>query len=74
MTCARIGSIHLCHGPATEAHPTGIQQSAAYCPKCRKRRVLDLVAHVPIEPSYYGPTYSWDCPCGGRKYAPGWGE
>ena len=72
MTCHHIDGAVICRGPATEVHPTGRKVSAAYCPTCKQRTVLELVALVPIEPSYYGPEFRWRCECGGMKHAPGW--
>lgn len=57
------GGVHICRGPATRKEYVGHQASARYCHRCRRRRVHELVAAVPVEPSYYGPTFRWECPC-----------
>lgn len=72
MPCLPIEGAVVCTGPKTEAQRTGRKISAAYCPACKHRTVLELVAHWPIEPSYYGPHFTWTCECGGEKPAPGW--
>jgi hypothetical protein len=74
VTCEFRDGMVLCRGPRTRAEPTVYQRSAGYCTGCRKRRVQTLIAHVPIEPSYYGPHFTWRCPCGKDMSAPGWEE
>lgn len=68
-----MSSLHIHHGPRTKPQATDIQKSA-YCPKCKRRRVLTLTAHVSVEPSHYGPHFTWNCQCGGSKSAPGWSD
>lgn len=73
MACHPLEGAVVCTGPVTEIKPTGQKVSAAYCPKCKQRTVLELVLVVSVEPSYYGPECRWRCSdCGGLKYAPGW--
>ena len=77
--------VHLYHGPEMaeqEANPPR-QRSAAFCPKCKRRRVQDLKVLVPVmDPetmdesammaaAFCGPEFRWACPCGERLYAPG---
>lgn len=67
MSCHELaGGVHICTGPATRREVTDHKRSAAWCPKCRQRRVQTLVLAVPIEPSYYEPAAHWECPCDGK--------
>lgn len=75
MPCHDLaGGGHICTGPTTERVPTGRRKSASHCGACKRRRVLELVAHVPTAPSYYGSHYTWQCVCGWEKIAREYGE
>jgi hypothetical protein len=78
--------IHINYGPKCEEKTTENQRSAAWCHVCQRRRVQTLTYLMPImDPetmddsammaaAFYGPTFRWKCPCGGKMPAPGWGE
>ena len=64
--------LHINYGPELgEPEFTGKERSAAWCPKCKKRRVQKLYTRWPKEPSPYGGVAYWICPCGG--IADSWG-
>jgi len=72
VSCSFLPGMVVCRGPRTRPELTSIQRSAGWCTACRRRRVLTLVGHWPIEPSYYGPHFTWTCSCGNAMSAPDW--
>ena len=78
------GMIHIYRGPAME-EPRPMeplrQRSAAWCPKCRQRKVQTLVIRMPVmDPetmeesqmmaaAFCGPQIYWQCPCGELIYS-----
>jgi hypothetical protein len=55
--------VTVCRGPATRKVYTDTYRSAAWCQRCRRRRVHRLVWTETVEPSYYEPHPKWECPC-----------
>jgi hypothetical protein len=74
-------SIHICRGPEMERCRELEQASAMYCPACRRRTVQTLVSYFPkmdpdtmredqmLAAAFYGPSFRWECSCGGSKHA-----
>ena len=80
------GHVHIYRGPAME-EPKPVnpphKRSAAWCPKCKQRRVQELMVQLPVmdeetmrpdqlmAAAFCGPEYVWSCPCGHYFHAPG---
>lgn len=55
-------SIHINWGPPMkEIRREPTTPPVRWCFVCRKRRQFEFVAQAPIEPSYYGPSFSIVC-------------
>lgn len=67
MTCHALvhpdGSYwgHLCTGPKTRQKRTG-EIERKWCFSCRKHLDHEVCGDTPIEISYYGTSWYWECP------------
>ena len=55
--------IHITPGPDAKKY-TGREISAKWCRRCKRKLVHKEVMLYDSEPSYYGPIFTWECPCG----------
>jgi hypothetical protein len=53
--------IHICRLDG-ESRPARKRRKMFWCFQCRKRLPHTLMGFYPTEPSYYGPSFSWECP------------
>jgi len=58
---------HICRTQAETRPVPNRRRKRWWCFKCRKHQMHTLMGSYPVEPSYYGPSFWWNCPkCNGE--------
>lgn len=58
--CVEYAGATVCFGPAMEVVSED-DRGERWCFTCRQRRPFTLTVTAPVEPSYYGPSFSIHC-------------